>query len=334
MPDNIWSAVERNTKKPLLMLGNPVHGGSVAALRVDTAAKVKTELGQIVDARLVDLKGGSGIPYSETQILEEGQYFFGSLSEILGLQLPVDQVDDSEAVADDEVHASTSTSLEDAIAEARATDKRLSPGEVQSGSFVFYVVVVQDSDGNDIAFVRKTVGLKVATGSKFFMIGSDKLSKLEEPIFRIDYYFDFVIQGDNVAIWNVDNFLKMFGDVEALIHAVPAFVDSILTTLPFEFSSTAKEFVVSLGHKSPRVAQQLRRISRLAYLSTIESQVLALYLEDVSAMNHSITLVDGSLEMQNEDVPAFLHLLEQRLWKGPFDGAVRQAQAFSQVSGV
>ncbi|RIJ12743.1 Kiwa anti-phage protein KwaB-like domain-containing protein [Clavibacter nebraskensis] len=328
MPDYSWSSIERGAKKPLLMLGNPVRGGLVAASRVDTAPKVKSELGRIVDDGIARLRSASAIPYSETQNLDDDQYFSGTLSAILGLN----ESESGDGGASTEPDVGLAASLITVISEARATDKRLSPAEVQAGSFVFYIVVVQDADGNDVAFVRKTRGLKVATGSKFFMIGSDKLSKLEEPIFRIDYYFDFVIQGDNIAIWNVDNFLKMFGDMDALTNAVPAYVESIEQSLDFGLSSPVKESVLSLGRGSPRMAQQIRRISRLAYLSDIEPEALNAYLDEISAMNHSITLSDGNLEMSEADVPAFLNLLEQRLWKGPFDGAIRQAQAFSQVS--
>ena len=81
-----------------------------------------------------------------------------------------------------------------------------------------------------------------------------------------------------------------------------------------------------------RAAQQIRRVSRLAYLNSITATKLESYLAEIKEINHNISIVDSEIGVPESDVPSFLHLLEQRLWKGPFDGAVRQAQAFSKLS--
>jgi hypothetical protein len=326
-----WTGIKRGTKKPLLMLGNPPANAALEATRVDTSPGVKAELARIADIAFSRLREFEALPYSETRLLEDDQYFYGSVAEILGLDIA--GADGGEqAPSHDDGGGSAATALSVAIDAARSTDRRLSLGDVQSARFVFYIVVVQDADGKDVALVRKTTGLKVATENKFFMKYADKLAKLEEPIFRIDYYFDFAIRGDEIAIWNPDNFLKLFSDVDALSKAVPSYVGAIGANLGVALSTDTKEFLISSGSGSARLGQQIRRISRLSHLKAVSPQSLKDYLADVSALQHGITMKKGVVSVPEEAVGAFLHLLEQRLWKGPFDGAVRQAQAFARLT--
>ncbi|WP_166404886.1 Kiwa anti-phage protein KwaB-like domain-containing protein [Labedella endophytica] len=325
-----WSQITRGPKKPLLMLGNPPREGVIDANRVDTSPDVKDELAGISDVAFARLREFEMLPYSETQIIEGDQYFVGSLASILGLDIDGLKNASGVELPLDDVGPDV-TALTTAIARARATDARLTLAEVEAGKFVFYVVVVQDSEGVDIAFVRKTTGLKVATANKFFMRFADKMAKLEDPIFRIDYHFDFAVRGDDVAIWNVDNFLALFGDQDALKKAVPSFVQELNSNLGIQLSESTMTSMKDAGDHGSRFAQQIRRVSRLSYLREIEQASLASYLEDVSAIGHGIRVEGGEVHVPDEAIGSFLHLLEQRLWKGHFDGTVRRAQAFAAM---
>ncbi|MGP9706656.1 Kiwa anti-phage protein KwaB-like domain-containing protein [Brachybacterium sp. AOP42-C2-15] len=334
-----WKDLSLSDSTPLFLLGNPPQSGLVTATRVHVAKDALDALQSFANMAAERITSEDALPYSETELLSQGQHFIGSLKSILGLAL--DPVDEGSAGQKPESTGGGSTaqdeepvsaSLLEQIVKSRRSDERLTPADVAEGKYVFYVVVGKDTHGEDVAFIRKPQGVRVSTKNRFYMRQSDMLRKLEEPLFKVEERFDFAVRGDDVLIWHPDNFLHLFSDVEALNKAVPSFVGNIQKSLPLQLNGDAVEAITKVGKNGVRAAQQIRRVSRLAYLNSITATKLESYLAEIKEINHNISIVDSEIGVPESDVPSFLHLLEQRLWKGPFDGAVRQAQAFSKLS--
>lgn len=335
-----WKELSLTGERPIFLLGNPPRAGVVTASRVHVANDALDTLREFAKMAVEGIGNEDSLAYSETALLERGQHFTGSLDQILGLVLnPVDAGaeprDDSgsgDANAANSTEDPISASLLEQIKKSRRSDQRLTPADVESGKYVFYVVVAKDQHGQDVALVRKPQGVRVSTHDRFYMRQSDMLRKLDEPLFKVEERFDFMVRGDDVLIWHPDNFLQLFSDVDALRKAVPSFVAGIRESLPLNLSDETVRHITSAGQGGARVAQQVRRVSRLAYLSSITRDGIKQYLHEIKEINHQIEIKDSEIAVPESDVASFLYLLEQRLWKGPFDGAVRQAQAFSKLS--
>lgn len=321
MVDFSWATLSLSNEPPLLLLGQTPTASKVPADRVKIDPNMERELRSISEVSVTRLREFQQIKYSETQDLEEDQYFSGDLYKILSLE-KTDETTEGPGVP----------SLESSIQSSRSQPQMLTLADLESHVYAFYVVVLRDIEGNNVSFVKRQFGFQVAKRNGFLARHVEMLKKIEEPVFKIANEFDFVISGNNVAVFNPRNFLALFVDVDALKKAVPAYTSAVQEQVSLPINTEALGGLTALGVESPRVAQQLRRISRVDYLHRVTRESLEKYLQEAGDdLHHGLSFdPQGNLQFDDQVSSAkyFLNLLEQRYWRGNFDNRWKAAQGF------
>lgn len=308
-----WAAVSLSDRSAGLLMGERRSNKTVKAKKVKVSNEVRAELRELAVNAIDRLTASQAIPFSETQLLEEDEYFSRSL------------LVDAEGSGDDEDKALGS--LLTAVADAVRSTSSLTTDELLDAAFPFYVVTLEDTEGNTIAFVKKQRAFKVGRKGKILLRYADGLEKLDDPIFAMAYDFDLVIYNGRISIWDVDSFFSMFTDVAELQNAVPKFVHSLVEQVPLTFSPETIANIGVAGTKGARVAQQIRRLSKGAWLSQITDSRMQAALSDIDHLQHSMVVQGNQVSVGLEDIPTFLNILEQNIWKGRFDDQPRRSQA-------
>ncbi|QUW18235.1 hypothetical protein [Agrococcus sp. Marseille-Q4369] len=327
-----WRRSEPSFSDPKLFMGRRGPKGFQFG-RVQIAPDVKSELTELVANASSRLREGEGVRYSDTRLLEEHEHMRASWEDILG---PDDSSADS---LDGRSHASPaahgalshSASLPTGLAQLDEFAHYVSLDDLRTIPFTFYAVLVTADDGSSWVFVRRVRGFRVAKPGRMLFRYGDALAKFEEPLFRIEYDFDFVVRGEELAVWRPDDLLALLTDTEAMARAVPAYVSNIESAISARLTQSTIEFVKTRGASGTRAAQQLRRLSRANWLAEVTEAALEIAVSDVSEVAPGIRATPQGLEVPEADIPIFLNVLEQRVWRGAFDREVRQAQAFSTV---
>lgn len=304
---------------PVLMLGRIDAHKKVEAHKAKTTSNTQEALNEIVAEFLESRVDNEFLPYSDTGIVGADQTFIGNLGQIVR----------SMPALEDEVAEDTGL-LVQYIDNARHTNDSITLEEFKGKAFTFYMVVAKNAAGEDVAYARRIRGFKLTNNRwRFMAVGnSDALDMLDKPIFKLDLAFDFALKGSDLAVWNVDSFLGLFIDEEALQAAVPSYLASIRGEMPVALSDATADRIAAAASKSIRVAKQVRRISQLSYLSAVTAPSIQEYLSEVVEISTGIRVTGIEVDVEEQAIQPFLKLVEQRFWRGRFDDSVHEAQAF------
>ncbi|MBV7412148.1 DUF4868 domain-containing protein [Dermabacteraceae bacterium TAE3-ERU27] len=328
-----WLEIDENSRvPPILIVGRITtgkDGKGVELRRAKTTVELRDRLFDIVSSFLEVRSNDEFIPYSETRLLESAQTFTGYLNEAIGR---------------DEEHEANAIDKESIILNRlsliRSDEDDILLQEIKKTNFTFYIILARNSDGEDVAYVRKLRGFHLANNPSrrghflINMVQNDYLDVLNSPIFKLDEKFDFAIKLDlannqsEVAIWNVNSFLEVFIDTAALQSAVPRYLNHIEDALPSpSLSNKSKIAILDAARKSVRTAKQVRRLSRVDYLERVTLERLNSYLEKVKEVSKGISTTNTGIELERDAVDIFLNLLEQRYWRGHFNDSIYESQA-------
>ncbi|MGP5687678.1 Kiwa anti-phage protein KwaB-like domain-containing protein [Glutamicibacter ardleyensis] len=295
--------------------------------QIKISADVRSEIHQLAGVALDRLAGSSFPLLNETQILEDDECFVKALdpewnepNTNIAEPLELTRKED-ESVA----------SLLYAVSDAIRSTGRLSLEDVKNKNHTFYAVVAETKSDDKVVFIKRQRGFKVATKGRIFTRYADGLQKLEEPIFGLAYDFDLMIYQNILYVWNVDNYFALFSDVEELQKAVPAFIGEIIGRITISVAPSALAYLALSAAGSTRRAQQVRRISKSEWLHLITAKSLGEALKEVDASAHGIAIGDNNVCFDEKDVELFLNTVEQRIYRGKFDGMTRQSQAHKTI---
>lgn len=314
-----WLNLHPQRPQPILMLGRIDAGNKVVAHKAKTSQKTQDLLRTILIDFLSARSGDQFLPYSDTGIVGEDQTFVGKLDHIVN----------STPEIEDEVAEDTGLLVKH-IENARHTNGSIALDEFEDHAFTFYMVIAKNAAGEDVAFVRRLRGFKLTNNRWHFMAvgNNDALEVLEKPVFKLDLAFDFALRKADTAVWNVDSFLGLFVDVDALKAAVPSYLETARKGMSAKLTKASAERISAAAMQSIRVAKQIKRISQLDYLNVVTAPAIQAYLEEVSEISGGITVSGDEVELEEGAVQPFLKLVEQRFWRGHFDRHVHEAQAF------
>lgn len=301
------------------MLGRIDTSKNPEAQKAKTTGSTQQSLNQIVVDFLNLREADEFLPYSDTGIVGEDQTFMGNLDDIV-----VSMPEVEEGMAED------TGLLVQHIETARHSNDQITLGEFEDENFTFYMIVAKNAAGEDVAYVRRLRGFKLTNNRwRFMAVGNnDALEIYDKPIFKLDLTFDFALRGSDVAVWNIDSFLGLFIDVDALKAAVPSYLSSIRGAMAVALTDSTAERITAAAEKSIRIAKQVKRISHLDYLSAVTAPRIQAYLTDAAEIADGIQVTDDGIEVEDAAVQPFLKLVEQRFWRGHFDQNLHEAQAF------
>ncbi|ALG30312.1 hypothetical protein AOZ07_15870 [Glutamicibacter halophytocola] len=319
----LFSKINITSAEVKLLIGRRNRGKSVEVDQVKVSTDVKEEVLALANVAINRLSASEFPSFSETRLLEEEECFV----KIIASGNPGDSQENLQVQDENFQEAQTMASLLAATKQAVRSTGRIALEDIKSKQFTFYVVAARTENNKDVYFVKRQRGFKVAAKGKIFTRYADGLEKIEEPIFGLAYDFDFVIFDNFIYIWNLDSFYSLFMDVEELQKSVPAFVESITTGLGVKVAPSALIHIAESAQGSVRRAQQIRRLAGSDWLNSVTAENLGEALIDLDEGTHGIDISGLEVAFESDDVELFLNIVEQRIFRGKFDGKTRQSQA-------
>lgn len=300
-------------QQPVLLFGWRPKPRRLEAGRMSISDSVGDVLLGFAKGALGEVQAASRIEFAETRLLDTNEVFVSSL-------------DEYRAGEDD-----SATDLEAIVSHAAAQFATLSPEQIKGNRFAFYVVVADDDQGIPVAFVKMPYKMTVVSPGRVLVGYSNQLTRIETPTFALSDDFDLVVRGQDVFVLNSENYLRLLSDAEILQGAAATFVATIQSAIPIQLDTQAVENIQSLAESSPRVARQLRRISRANYLSDITGERLAAEFTKFAVLDHGLEVDADVVVVPDKGVDLFLKIVEQVVWRTPFNDDVREAQAYASM---
>lgn len=318
-----WADIDIGGEPIDLLLGWRDGRKHLQALRIEFAAALGAELRGIAAATLDRLAGMAPIEYDTTATLVDGEEFFSfSLDGFDGQQPGAEPGEPDAQIA----------GLLRLIARSATLDTVL-PRQMRDGTFLFYVLICESSgpDRHRTAFVRLQHGLRVASAHRILATFGERLNRVGDPVFAFAEEFDLVITADEIAILKPDTFLRLFTDLELLTKATPDFVDHISEALGLDLAQPVKDTIIAVCAKRPSYAKLLRRLSGVDYLPKVTLTSLQAEIERYPELPEGIQIGESGIVLSDQGVPTFLEILDQRIWRGPFDDSSRVATAYRRL---
>ncbi|MBF6342809.1 hypothetical protein [Nocardia cyriacigeorgica] len=318
-----WAGIDITGEPIDLLLGWRDGRKRLQALRIEFAAALGEEMREIAAATLEQLGAMAPIEYDTIAALVDGEEFFSFALDGL------DRAQPGAAAGEPDAQIAGLLQL---IARSATLDTVL-PRQMRDGTFLFYVLICESSipDRQRTAFVRLQHGLRVASAHRILATFGERLNRVGDPVFAFAEEFDLVIADREIAILKPDTFLRLFTDLELLTKATPDFVDHISEALGLELAAPVKDTIIAVCAKRPSYAKLLKRLSGVDYLPKITLTSLQAEIDRYPELPEGIHIDDSGIVLSDQGVPTFLEILDQRIWRGPFDDSSRIATAYRRL---
>lgn len=321
-----------------LLLGWRPRPKHLTAARLETNTDVADELRALCRDTLDALGVLSARPYEEPSILEKGEEYFSlNVDDLPSAPQPKraqsskrSTADPGETDAECDEEQRQVADLITLVERASALDP-LSAGQAQNGRFLFYAVVCADNAGNPLMFVKQSSRIRVARPGRLLAVYSDRLSRIEYPVFAFPEDFDLILAGQDLAVLRSDAYLSLFTDVEVLREAVPRLVTSLSNKLQVELPDLSLKIIEEQCARKASLAKRLRRLAHQPWLDQVTPDALLKEMDALPGLPAEVTVLDDSVVVTEAGVGVLLGLIEQVYWVGSFDHQLRQAQAYLTV---
>ncbi|NEW49521.1 hypothetical protein GV792_05610 [Nocardia cyriacigeorgica] len=315
-----WADIDIGGESIDLLLGWRDGRKHLQALRIEFAAALGAELRRIAAATLDRIAAMAPIDYDTTATLVDDEEFFSfSLDELAAAAAP----------GEPDAHI---TQLLQLIARSATLDTVL-PRQMRDGTFLFYVLICESAGPgrHRTAFVRLQHGLRVASAHRILATFGERLNRVGDPVFAFAEEFDLVVTADEIAILKPDTFLRLFTDLELLTKATPDFVDHISEALGLDLAAPVKDTIIAVCAKRPSYAKLLKRLNSVDYLPKVTLASLQAEIDKFPELPEGIQIDESGIVLSDQGVPTFLEILDQRIWRGPFDDSSRVATAYRRL---
>ncbi|TFB67977.1 hypothetical protein E3N85_06250 [Cryobacterium sp. Hz9] len=207
----------------------------------------------------------------------------------------------------------------------------LSADRLAGGTFLFYGISY--GDGVDtVTFLRKhdpTQSLR--RGFAVFSYG-DTLKRISKPDFVLENDVDLVITSTTIFAFNKVVFEMIMSDVRVALQQVPQLAESVASALStaVPLDGRSQEAISLVCSKSVSLAVRLRSLpARIASAGLTPEKVRASMVshgEDASRLLDT----DGTFNFGEDDVAAFLDVIEGRWFEDDFTAEKRRADRLSR----
>jgi hypothetical protein len=242
------------------MLGWRPKRKRLDASRIDVAGDVATTLLAIARETLDRMGELQVREYEDTASLAESEEYFAlTASSIPKLWPEVEAAPvELEDAAEEAAHVADLLRL---LENPGARDQIL-PGQAGEGTFLFYAAVCEDSVGRQVAFIKQAPRLRVARTGRLLTMFSDRLVKIQDPVFSFSNDFDIVIHEDELAVLRAEAYVQLFTDVDVLREAVPGFVSQLASSVSVTLAEDTRLKLEEQCKARPSLAKRLRKLSR------------------------------------------------------------------------
>jgi hypothetical protein len=174
---------------------------------------------------------------------------------------------------------------------------------------VLYAVTFE-SAGEPVAFVRKTNPRKSAAAGRMLALLGNTLTGADKPVFTLDPSFDLIVTPGGVVALDQGVFELLFKETDAVLEAIPGWVEAIAAHLPLAGDGAA--LLEEKALTSSRLRRRLRAINERGHLAHVDiarvrAHIRALGLEEADFIDGDELVVDEAdpmtlLELLNEDL--------------------------------
>ncbi|WP_152190708.1 Kiwa anti-phage protein KwaB-like domain-containing protein [Georgenia satyanarayanai] len=180
-----------------------------------------------------------------------------------------------------------------------------------------------DEDAARVVAVQKADPRRGHRGGRFFALGAQQLTLLDEPLFAFSPRFDFVVGPDWAVVLNQRAFESLLRHVSQVEKRIGGWVSSITTHLPMAPGSA--DALRAVAMRDSRTWRRLREISHRGHLSRITVDQVRAYSVRVG-LDADTVVQDGQLVFDPAERFGFLHLLNEDLYRGDLTDEVYEAQ--------
>ncbi len=188
--------------------------------------------------------------------------------------------------------------------------------------------VVAGSDVDRVLFVRRTNPRLAHGAGKFFAIGGERLTRLDEPAFSFAPKFDFIVGDGWAIVLDQRSFEILYREIGMVTANITQWIGGITDHLPMDDADVDVLRTVAL-HDS-RTWRQLREIEQRGHLAEITLDQVARYAA-VVGIDPATVVADGRLTFDPAQRFSFLHLLNEDLYKGQLTDELFEAQRKSRA---
>jgi hypothetical protein len=181
--------------------------------------------------------------------------------------------------------------------------------------------------GTRIAFLRKANPRRAARPGRMFALLGDTLTESREPVFTLDPSFDMIATPNGVVTTSQSTFELLFKDTEAVVAAVPEWIQNIASHLPLAGDGAAR--LAEKAASSSRLRRKLQAIQERGHLAQVTVENVRAHLDDLG-LDAADFIRDDALVVDAADPSTLLHLLNEDLFKGGLTQAPFQSDRKSQ----
>jgi hypothetical protein len=192
----------------------------------------------------------------------------------------------------------------------------LSPEEIPSKLW-FYAAVVGDDPEHRVAFVRKTDPHLSAKSGRFFTTFGEVLSRIEEPVFVLEHWFDLIVLPDGLVVLNPVAFETLFRGAPGLALRIPDWAKGVTDNLPMD--DVEAEKLVSIASRNSVLARKLRSIYERGHLANVTINRLRKAIRE-QGLDTGKLIKGGKLVLDEDDPKPLFQLLNEDLFLGGLTG--------------
>lgn len=210
-----------------------------------------------------------------------------------------------------------------------ATYDVLSAAELPRRTLLFYAMVTGTGDRR-LIFLRKQ-NPKRAADKRVITFFSNRLEKIEEPVFIFDEGVDLVFDAEmNISILSLGVFNLLFKSTPEMLERIPAQVQEIAARLPM--SNATVEFLGARAATDTRIRRRLQSIISREHLINVDLPALRAEIER-QGMRPDEFIKYGKLDVDRADVADILKILNEDLFTGGLSGEHFEVARKSPRSG-
>ena len=207
----------------------------------------------------------------------------------------------------------------------------LDPSDLAQEHFRFYAIAWEAADrGQPVAFVSEYDPTTILRKASSYFRYDGTLRNAPAPDFALDDRADLIVTTAEVAILNPAAFNRLFADIRSLLNDVPAYTTALKTAMiRLPMSAATETAITQVCAARPLYARQLQNLSTGADAAWITPASIREVLKR-HGQKPADFLTKGVLDIDRDQVGAFLDLAEGRWYEADFTYEPRRAARWSR----
>ncbi|PYF98333.1 protein of unknown function [Georgenia satyanarayanai] len=303
--EDVATNVEARLAESVSLAVGRLADGSLSKARLGLDARTADALRDLGRPVVERLRGAPAVPYTAGNEIEGDEYFLVTDTDTLGDLAPFRE-----------------------LALDLGSMPMTRPAELDA-SIGVSAAGYGDDDAARVVAVQKSDPRMGHRGGRFFAIGAQRLTLVEEPLFAFSPRFDFLVGPDWAVVLNQKAFESLLRHVSQVEQRIAGWVDGITTHLPMSAGSV--ESLRDVALRDSRTWRRLREINQRGHLAHVTIDDVRDYSDRVG-LDPEHVVKDGELVFDPAERFGFLHLLNEDLYRGYLTDEVYEARRKSTTA--